>query len=434
MNWTTRCRSGAGSDQFLEHHDYRSVSPGSLGLNRGPAHRGPLCGRNHRLRREQLRLAAGRDRRVGHDHPLPAQGARRQLDQGDRAARRQPRRIGDRLRRDLARGRADPRGEAGDRVDVGRRRLGRVLHRDAGAQDRRRAGDADRLDRRRDGEVRHRRDAEEARHEHGGSEPGPLRRTSIRPSVRSPQKNGRSSRSRCRRPTTRSSRRPRPGATRRRRRSTPWPRAGSGPAARRSRSALSTSSAVSIGPWRIAKEHARIAATCEVELVIYPPKRSLYESLADPFGTLERSALCGAPRSERPPRLTDDHRPAARLPTGRAARDHAERVCEIRQLPTSTPTPGESPKHRGHSYCNRRCPVHPLVRATRPGAGSRGPPLQEIPPRSFSVMRTIDGRPRLYQIGVLAPCSSTGWAGSTSTSAGPRRAAAGDGSGDPGAL
>ena len=41
----------------------------------------------------------------------------------------------------------------------------------------------------------------------------------------------------------------------------------------------------------IAKDHAKIARNVEVELVIYPPKRSLYESLADPFGTLERTAL-----------------------------------------------------------------------------------------------------------------------------------------------
>jgi protease-4 len=44
----------------------------------------------------------------------------------------------------------------------------------------------------------------------------------------------------------------------------------------------------------VAKEHARIGRDTEVELVVYPPKRSLYESLANPFGTTERGALLSA--------------------------------------------------------------------------------------------------------------------------------------------
>ncbi len=40
----------------------------------------------------------------------------------------------------------------------------------------------------------------------------------------------------------------------------------------------------------IAKQEARIPRESGVELVVYPPKKSLYESLADPFGTMERSA------------------------------------------------------------------------------------------------------------------------------------------------
>jgi len=35
----------------------------------------------------------------------------------------------------------------------------------------------------------------------------------------------------------------------------------------------------------LAKEQAKISRTTEVELVVYPPKKSLYESLADPFGS-----------------------------------------------------------------------------------------------------------------------------------------------------
>jgi protease-4 len=44
----------------------------------------------------------------------------------------------------------------------------------------------------------------------------------------------------------------------------------------------------------LAKEQARIARDAEVELVIYPPKRSLYESLANPFGAMERSGAVAA--------------------------------------------------------------------------------------------------------------------------------------------
>jgi protease-4 len=41
----------------------------------------------------------------------------------------------------------------------------------------------------------------------------------------------------------------------------------------------------------LAKEQAKISRDSEIELVVYPPKRSLYESLANPFGSSDRSAL-----------------------------------------------------------------------------------------------------------------------------------------------
>jgi protease IV len=44
----------------------------------------------------------------------------------------------------------------------------------------------------------------------------------------------------------------------------------------------------------LAKEHAKIGRDTEVELVVYPPKRSLYESLANPFGASESSGLLSA--------------------------------------------------------------------------------------------------------------------------------------------
>ena len=44
----------------------------------------------------------------------------------------------------------------------------------------------------------------------------------------------------------------------------------------------------------VAKEQAKIARNAEVELVVYPPKRSLYDSIANPFGGSERAALLSA--------------------------------------------------------------------------------------------------------------------------------------------
>jgi protease-4 len=36
----------------------------------------------------------------------------------------------------------------------------------------------------------------------------------------------------------------------------------------------------------LAKEQAGIGRDAEVEIVVYPPKKSLYESIADPFGSM----------------------------------------------------------------------------------------------------------------------------------------------------
>ena len=43
----------------------------------------------------------------------------------------------------------------------------------------------------------------------------------------------------------------------------------------------------------LAKQRADIAQDAEVELVIYPPKRSIYEILADPFGRADQSGVLG---------------------------------------------------------------------------------------------------------------------------------------------
>ena len=101
------------------------------------AHRRHLRRRHDHRRQERLRPAQRRGRRLG--HARSSTSARRARDSSVRAIvlrDRQPRRIGDGVRRDLAR--ADDRAErtrrsAARRVDVGPGRLGRLLHRDAGA-------------------------------------------------------------------------------------------------------------------------------------------------------------------------------------------------------------------------------------------------------------------------------------------------------------
>ena len=44
----------------------------------------------------------------------------------------------------------------------------------------------------------------------------------------------------------------------------------------------------------LAKEQAKIAKEAEVELIVYPPKKSLYESLADPLGTVDGTSTLAA--------------------------------------------------------------------------------------------------------------------------------------------
>ena len=43
----------------------------------------------------------------------------------------------------------------------------------------------------------------------------------------------------------------------------------------------------------IAKQRAKLDPNAEVELVLYPPKKSFYEALADPFGKADRTTLVG---------------------------------------------------------------------------------------------------------------------------------------------
>jgi protease IV len=55
----------------------------------------------------------------------------------------------------------------------------------------------------------------------------------------------------------------------------------------------------------VAKQHAKLDPDSEVELVVYPPKKSIYEVLANPFGASESSRILGAMLGLRDPRSID---------------------------------------------------------------------------------------------------------------------------------
>ena len=147
----------------------RRLRPGQRDVARPrarAAHRGHLRVGHDRLGPQRLRPAERGGPRLGHAHRLHPQGPRGERHQGGRASHRQPRRLGGRLRRHLARAGADARREAGPpvrRLDVGPGGLGRLLHGDGRAADRRRARHADRLDRDLRRQVRHRRRVRQAR-------------------------------------------------------------------------------------------------------------------------------------------------------------------------------------------------------------------------------------------------------------------------------
>jgi protease-4 len=55
----------------------------------------------------------------------------------------------------------------------------------------------------------------------------------------------------------------------------------------------------------VAKQHAKLEPDSEVELVVYPPKKSIYEVLANPFGASESSRVLAAMLGLRDPRTID---------------------------------------------------------------------------------------------------------------------------------
>ena len=81
--------------------------------------------------------------------------------------------------------------------------------------------------------------------------------------------------------------------TARRRRSTRWRRAASGPGARRRSTGWWTRSAGSTSAIALAKERAKIPADSDVELVVYPPRKSFYEILSDQLNGANQSIDVG---------------------------------------------------------------------------------------------------------------------------------------------
>ena len=77
----------------------------------------------------------------------------------------------------------------------------------------------------------------------------------------------------------------------------------------------------------LAKQRAKIAQDAEVELIIYPPKKSFYDLLSDPLGSNDRASTLGvAARVREPEDRAGARRAAAGLPPGRAAGADAQRL------------------------------------------------------------------------------------------------------------
>ena len=167
-------------------------------------------------------------------------------------------------------------------------------------------------------------------HEHGRRDAGTLRRSLFAGAPVLARRARARGGERCRRPTTRSSRRRRRDATRRRKRSTPSGRAACGPGVRRSRSAWSTSWAASIAPSRSPSSAPGSPQDSDVELVIYPPKKSFYDYVRSPFGRPDGSRDAGLVLGlQQSPGRAGADRAAAGLPPRRAAGADAEHFCPL---------------------------------------------------------------------------------------------------------
>ena len=130
----TSCDGSGGGDSaaIIDGDDYARVSRASLGLNRGPRIAVIYAAGAIVSGESGFDPVNGAGRRLRHAHRAHPRGAARPLGPRDRAAHRQPRRIRDGLRRDLARAddRRDERADRSDRrVDVRPGGVGRLLHR-----------------------------------------------------------------------------------------------------------------------------------------------------------------------------------------------------------------------------------------------------------------------------------------------------------------
>ena len=80
----------------------------------------------------------------------------------------------------------------------------------------------------------------------------------------------------------------------------------------------------------LAKQRAKIAQDTDVELVIYPPKKSIYEMLSDPLGSSSALVDAGlAARVQQPESDAGAGRAAAGLPPRRAAGVDAQRLRSL---------------------------------------------------------------------------------------------------------
>ena len=300
----------------------RRVSPGSLGLNRGRASRSSTRpARSPAARAATIRSTARSSART-RSSSTSAQARRDTLGARDRAAHRQPGRIGDGVRRDLARADDRARTSAADRPIVASMSdlaaSGGYYIAMPAQVDRRAAVDADRLDRHLRRQVRHRRRLREARRAHRVDEHRQARRDELAgaPVQRRRAEEAAGAAAGLLRPVRREGRRAR--GTARRRRSTRSRRAASGPAGRRRRTAWWTSSAGSTARSRVAKQRAKIAADSDVELVVYPPPQELLRAAVGAARRLERVSIGASARGWRRTCRRAELRSAARCCAARS--------------------------------------------------------------------------------------------------------------------
>ena len=195
--------------------------------------------------------------------------------------------------------------KAGDRLDVGCGGVRRVLHRHARPRDRCAASDAHRVDRRRAAEVRDRWHVRQARSQHGNREAGQVRRLCFRRSGHSPPDE-----------------RKKVGELMQATYDAFVEKAAAGRNTTPERIDAVAQGRVWTGKQAkelglvdelggldralaIAKDRAKIAPGSEVELVVFPPKKSLFEVVSEPWGRSDGGATLDALLGARNARAVD---------------------------------------------------------------------------------------------------------------------------------